>query len=127
VGVEDGGPGLPFLGWSTEGGDLRVAHFVGLHALQVLPLIAWFLSRRRVDLRSRTRLVIIAGIGYLGLTLLLTWQALAGQSIVAPDAAMMAATGGWLILLAAAAWMVWTRRVPADEHRGARSELKLPG
>jgi hypothetical protein len=114
VGVEDGGPGLPFLGWSTEGGDLRVAHFVGLHALQVLPLTAWFLKRRRVDARSRTRLVLIAGIGYLGITLLLIWQALAGQSVVAPDTRMLAATGGWLFILAAAAWLVWRRRMQAE-------------
>lgn len=92
VGVEDGGPGLPGLNWSTEGGDLRAAHFVGMHALQVLPLLALFLSRRRrLKAWQASLLVWIAGTVYLGLILLLTWQALRAQSIIAPDALTVSA------------------------------------
>ena len=40
---------VPVVGWSLDGGDLRVAHFFGLHAMQILPLVAWALSGRMSD------------------------------------------------------------------------------
>lgn len=89
VGVEDGGPGLPFLGWSTVGGDLRIPHFFGLHGLQVLIVVGLLLLSfgKRWGLTQVHQLALVwtAATGYLGLIAILTWQALRGQSIIAPD------------------------------------------
>lgn len=40
VGAADTAKGIFFLNWNREGGDLRIAHFVGVHALQLIPLFA---------------------------------------------------------------------------------------
>jgi hypothetical protein len=81
----DGGAGLPILGWSTEGGDLRIPHFVGIHAINVLPFVAWALARTRLRPGRRLAAIWIVSTGYLGLVCLLTWQALRGQALIAPD------------------------------------------
>ncbi|MFI7281413.1 hypothetical protein ACIBOV_14270 [Micromonospora chersina] len=112
VGVADGGPGLPLVGWSTTGGDLRIGHFVGLHALQALPLLAILLNRflgGRLDERTRARLLLVAGAAYGAATLLLTWQALRGQPLLRPDALTVAVAVALVAATAAAAGAVLAR------------------
>jgi hypothetical protein len=41
VGAADSVAGMFFTNWNRSGGDLRIMHFFGIHALQILPLIAW--------------------------------------------------------------------------------------
>ncbi|MER8044019.1 hypothetical protein [Streptomyces sp. NPDC094032] len=97
VGVPDGGPGMPLTGWSTTGGDLRIAHFFGMHALQLIPLLLLLLSAlaprfvRLADARIRLRLVLVASAAYAATFALLTWQALRGQPLLSPDAPTLTA------------------------------------
>jgi energy-converting hydrogenase Eha subunit F len=113
VGAPDGGPGLPGTGWSTEHGDLRVAHFVGLHALQALPVVALLLPRRRFDDRRRVRAVVIAGASYAALFALLLWQAMRGQSVLLPDAATAIAFAAWGLTTALSMGAALVHRRPA--------------
>jgi hypothetical protein len=58
--------------------------------MQVLPFLGWCIARRRntfAHLKEVHRLALIstAGFAYLGLVLLLVWQALRGQSVIRPD------------------------------------------
>lgn len=120
VGVADGGPGLPFVGWSTTGGDLRIGHFVGMHALQLMPLLAaglTALNPPRLDRTARVRIVRVVGAGYAGLVALVTWQALRAQPLLAPDA---------LTLAALAAVVVGTAVALAAVLRSANGRTPLP-
>jgi hypothetical protein len=78
VGAQDGGPGLPGLNWSTVAGDLRVAHFLGMHGLQLFPLFAYFIVKRGQSLlvQAKTAIVISFAIVYLMLMNFTLWQAL---------------------------------------------------
>ncbi|OUE31618.1 hypothetical protein BFL35_04025 [Clavibacter michiganensis] len=114
VGAEDGGPGLPVLGWSNASGDLRIPHFVGMHALQALPIAALLLglAARRIPAlapdRVRVRLTAVAAVAYLAVVALVTVQVLAGQPITGPSPAVLAAGAGIVgTSLLAAGIAVW--------------------
>ncbi|WP_307179939.1 hypothetical protein [Streptomyces africanus] len=106
VGVPDGGPSMPLTGWSTTGGDLRIPHFFGMHALQLLPLLLMLLTvlaprfARLADERVRLRLVLLASGAYAAVFALLLWQALRGRPLTRPDGATLGAAS--LILIAVA-------------------------
>jgi hypothetical protein len=114
VGAADGGPGLPGTGWSTEHGDLRVPHFLGLHAMQVLPVIALGLARRRVSEVVRVRLTIVGAASYASLFGILLSQALRGQSVLAPDVVTLALVALWGVVTVAAATFVALGVQPAN-------------
>jgi hypothetical protein len=62
VGVNDGGPGLPFVNWSVIGGDLRIAHFIAIHAIQIVPLFAYILTQMAPIPAIRHRRIAIAAL-----------------------------------------------------------------
>jgi hypothetical protein len=92
---------VPLTGWSREHGDLRVPHFIGLHGLQALALAAVALRRWRRPEAARARAILAITASYASLFALLIWQALRGESFVAPDAMTLAliAIAGWLPLV----------------------------
>lgn len=64
VGVVDGGAGLPLVNWSTIVGDLRIAHFFGLHGIQIIPLFAFWLSKKWTS-STRNQLIAVTVFGLL--------------------------------------------------------------
>ena len=83
VGVADGGEGLPLLNWSTIAGDLRVAHFFGLHGIQIIPLFAWYLSKKWKTKEQNILLVtVLFGLLYASWIAFTFYQAKQGMPLV---------------------------------------------
>ncbi|MFE0098855.1 hypothetical protein [Streptomyces sp. NPDC059009] len=126
VGVPDGGPSMPLTGWSATGGDLRIPHFFGMHALQLLPLVVMGLvalmprSVRLADERVRVRLVLVASGSYAALFALLAWQALRGQPLIHPDGVTLAVAGGVVVATGVAGY--WAVRSAQGAGSPSRKE-----
>ena len=69
---------IPVLGWSAAVGDLRPAHFVALHLMQVLPLLGLWIDRRGGPLRIMPYAAIALTVLALGLFV----QALMGLPLI---------------------------------------------
>jgi hypothetical protein len=78
-GASDGGHGIPFTNWSTQAGDMRVAHFFTLHGLQLIPLFAFLipLSKKKKALR-----VMLFSLGYALVCMWMHFLALQGKPLI---------------------------------------------
>jgi hypothetical protein len=76
IGAPDGSPGLPIVNWSKAYGDLRIAHFLGMHALQLLPLAGYFIFRKKQS-------IILFGIIYFLLVSAMFILAIQGKPLIA--------------------------------------------
>jgi hypothetical protein len=109
VGAADGGPGVPVTGWSRQHGDLRVAHFLGLHAIQTIPAIVWLIGRGASP-QFRRRGLLVVSLSYASLFVILLAQALSGQPVLAPQGAVLTALIAWLVATALGIVFVWLAR-----------------
>jgi len=79
VGAEGGRTFL--FGWNRSGGDLRIAHFLGIHAEQAIPLMAAMAAEAGLAQRARWIVLIAGATVYAALTLAVFAQAVAGRPL----------------------------------------------
>jgi hypothetical protein len=83
-----------------------------MHGLQVLPLLAWWIARRKALASERTRrnLIFAAATSYLTLFGLVLWQAFRGQSIAQPDGSTLESFAVWLVGTAVAVVVISSKQ-----------------
>lgn len=78
VGGKIGEAGLPFLNWSTIYGDLRVAHFFGIHSLQIIPFAGYLIANNSKEEHKARKLVWLVAVLYFIFITTLAVQSLLG-------------------------------------------------
>lgn len=71
---------VPLVGWNRAGGDLRVAHFFGIHAQQAIPLLACMVGA--AGTRARWVAIVAGSAIYAGFTIVVFAQSLAGRALL---------------------------------------------
>lgn len=120
VGVTADSAGLPLLNWKVMGGDLRIAHFIGLHALQVLPLAGYVASTRdSLSVRQSLSVLGVVTMLYSSLTIITFVQAIRGVPLASSvptmslsgifSASFLLVAPFWLLMMLAPTWDVTER------------------
>lgn len=73
---------LPLLGWSRDGGDLRVAHFFALHAMHFLPAFGFVVGNLVAERKAKVFVLAFAAL-YAGLVAHTFVEAMRGQAFLA--------------------------------------------
>jgi hypothetical protein len=71
---------VPIFGWNRSGGDLRIAHFLGIHAEQAIPLLAALVAG--FPERRRWLLIALGTVAYVAVTAATFLQAVRGQPLL---------------------------------------------
>jgi hypothetical protein len=82
VGGKIGESGITFLNWSTLFGDLRVAHFFGIHSLQIIPLLGFYVSSTIKNESKASLMIWVGSIIYLAFVCFTLIQAIHGTPFI---------------------------------------------
>jgi hypothetical protein len=103
-----------------------IPHFIGLHAVQMLALIAFGLQRWPRPEVVRVRALLVAAASYASLFCLLLWEALRGQSLAAPDAMALASIALWAAATVVALGWIGLGSRGASRHDLDRNAVRQP-